>query len=59
MAEATIEIEDTTDEILEKISALSKGFLLIRGESMEKACSFCRGLLILMNQYQDKFSENT
>lgn len=59
MAEATIEIEDTTDEILEKISALSKGFLLIRGESIEKACSFCRGLLILMSQYQDKFSENT
>jgi hypothetical protein len=58
MAEAMIEINNTSDEILEKISALSKGFLLIRGESVEKACSFCRGLLILMNQYQDQSSEN-
>ncbi len=38
------------DDLMEKITALCKGFLLIADESIEKACSFCRGILILLEQ---------
>jgi hypothetical protein len=59
MAEATILIEDQSDALLEKITALSKGFLLVINESDEKVCSFCKGLLILMNQYRERSMKNT
>ncbi|UCF07301.1 MAG: hypothetical protein JSW28_06510 [Thermoplasmata archaeon] len=41
------------ETIMERISALCKGFLLVADKSMDKACSFCRGLLILLNQLYD------
>jgi hypothetical protein len=39
MAEAAVQLEDIPDELLEKITALSKGFLLVINESDEKICS--------------------
>jgi hypothetical protein len=47
-----VEITDATEyeHLLEKISALCKGFLLVVDKSIEKACSFCRGLLILLER---------
>lgn len=38
------------EQILARITALCKGFLLVADRSIEKACSFCRGLLILVEQ---------
>ena len=42
--------EELYENILEKISALCKGFLLVAEKSVDKATSFCRGLLILLRQ---------
>lgn len=42
--------EELYEKILEKISALCKGFLLVAEKSVDKATSFCRGLLILLRQ---------
>ncbi|KPK20776.1 MAG: hypothetical protein AMK69_23320 [Nitrospira bacterium SG8_3] len=42
--------EEMYEDILEKISALCKGFLLVADKSVDKATSFCRGLLILLRQ---------
>jgi hypothetical protein len=50
ITEAIILDEEHYEEILSRITALCKGFLLVADKSIEKACSFCRGLLILLNQ---------
>jgi hypothetical protein len=42
--------EELYENLLEKISALCKGFLLVAEQSVDKATSFCRGLLILLRQ---------
>lgn len=42
--------EEMYENIMEKISALCKGFLLVAEKSIDKATSFCRGLLILLRQ---------
>jgi len=38
------------EDIMAKIMALCKGFLLIPDKSTDRATSFCRGALILFNQ---------
>ena len=50
MAPLSVAEEELYENILEKITALCKGFLLIAGKSVDKATSFCRGLLILLRQ---------
>ncbi len=51
------------EHLLEKITALCKGFLLVVDKSIVKACSFCRGLLILLERLfhlmpEDKLVKN-
>ncbi len=50
MAPLSVTEEELYESILEKISALFKGFLLVAETSVDKATSFCRGLLILVRQ---------
>jgi hypothetical protein len=53
MADATMTIEESYVQLLEKITALSRGFLMVKDDdTVDKRCSFCRGLLILFNQIQ-------
>jgi hypothetical protein len=59
MVDESLEYDESTEDILEKISALAKGFLIVRDQDPEKTCSFCRGLLILLNKLQEIKSENT
>ena len=42
--------EELYEDIMTKITALCRGFLLVAGTSPEKACSFCRGFLVLAEQ---------
>jgi hypothetical protein len=53
MAEGTLTTDESYEQLLEKVTALSRGFLLILNDPMEKRCSFCRGILILLNQLRD------
>ena len=50
MAQATLATDETYEQLLEKVTALSRGFLMILNDPVEKRCSFCRGLLILLNR---------
>lgn len=50
MAQLSVADEELYEDIMEKISALCKGFLLVAEKSVDKATSFCRGLLILLRQ---------
>ncbi len=50
MAEGTLTTNESYEQLLEKVTALSRGFLMILNDPVEKRCSFCRGLLILLNQ---------
>jgi hypothetical protein len=50
MAQATLAPDETYQQLLEKVTALSRGFLMILDDPQEKRTSFCRGLLILLNQ---------
>ncbi len=45
--------EQLYEDILVKITALCRGFLLVADKSPEKACSFCRGFLVLAEQLSD------
>ena len=49
--------EERYEDILTKITALCKGFLLVSDKSMEKACSFCRGFLLLLQQLPSSMQE--
>lgn len=50
--------EERYEDILTKITALCKGFLLVSDKSIEKACSFCRGFLLLLQQLPSPMHEN-
>ena len=50
MGETHVIDEELYEELLTKITALCKGFLIVADKSIEKACSFARGLLILLEQ---------
>ncbi|UCG70884.1 MAG: hypothetical protein JSV09_07775 [Thermoplasmata archaeon] len=50
MGETSVIDKELYEEILTKITALCKGFLIVADKSLEKACSFARGLLILLEQ---------
>jgi hypothetical protein len=50
MADISEMNEEQYQALLERIIALCKGFLLVADQSRDKACSFCRGLLILLQQ---------
>lgn len=50
MDEHKVAYQNNYDEIMTRVTALCKGFLLVADKSMDKACSFCRGLLILLAQ---------
>lgn len=50
MAQATFDTDETYEQLLEKVTALSRGFLMVLDDPQEKRTSFCRGLLILLNQ---------
>jgi hypothetical protein len=53
MADATMNTGDSYEQLLEKITALSRGFLMVLDDDrIEKRSSFCRGLLILFSQIQ-------
>ncbi len=59
MADATMTTGDSYEQLLEKITALSRGFLMVLGDDRtEKRCSFCRGLLILFSQIQTMKQED-
>jgi hypothetical protein len=57
ISEAVKANEELFEEILTKICALCKGFLLVAEKSTEKAYSFCRGLLILLQKLFDLMPE--
>ena len=48
MDEHKVAYQNDYDVIMTRVTALCKGFLLVADKSMDKACSFCRGLLILL-----------
>lgn len=51
MNDSTVRTGESYEQLLEKITALSRGFLMVLDEEpIEKRCSFCRGLLILFDQ---------
>lgn len=45
--------EQLYEDIMAKITALCRGFLLVADKSPDKACSFCRGFLVLAEQLSD------
>lgn len=57
MAETRVVDEELYEDILAKITALCKGFLIVADKSIEKACSFARGLLILLEQLSRAYPE--
>ena len=50
MVEAAEVNKELYEDILAKITALCKGFLLVADKSTEKACTFCKGFLIMVEQ---------
>lgn len=42
--------EQLYEDLMTKITALCRGFLLVADKSPDKACSFCRGFLVLAEQ---------
>jgi hypothetical protein len=50
MDEHKVAYPNDYDDVMNRVTALCKGFLLVADKSMDKACSFCRGLLILLAQ---------
>ena len=57
MVKASEVNEERYEDIMAKITALCKGFLLVSDKSLEKACSFCRGFLILLQQLPTAMQE--
>jgi hypothetical protein len=57
MTESRVVDEELYEITLARITALCKGFLLVADKSIEKACSFARGLLILLEKVPRSYFE--